>query len=270
MSILTLGLSILFSSTTLAKGPGFKLPAHAVEIAPGLFYLGVAEDVDFRPVQGFAIIHPRKGFGHKPNHGGGGNGGGKKGNGGGASTCFTFLANGAKWKATEDYAVDPTNNNNLSDLFVTGSIANALNTWDNEVGFNIFGTEDTNATVDGADEVQPDGKNEFQFGTIDSPGSIAVTIVWGIFLGPPRGRELVEWDMVFDDDDFTFGDVEGGDSNVMDFRNIVTHEAGHAAGMGHPSDDCTEETMYRLADIDEIKKIDLNAGDIAGIKKLYK
>ena len=76
--------------------------------------------------------------------------------------------------------------------------------------------------------------------------------------------------MLFDDGDYTFGDVDSGDSNVMDFRNIVTHECGHAAGMGHPSDDCTEEAMYRFADIDEIKKIDLNAGDIAGIKKLYK
>ncbi len=79
--ILTLGLSIPFASTALAKpkGHGFKLPSHALEIAPGLFYLGIAEDVDFRPVQGFAIVdHPRKGFGHKNNHdkGGGPNGGG--------------------------------------------------------------------------------------------------------------------------------------------------------------------------------------------------
>ncbi len=52
----------------------------------------------------------------------------------------------------------------------------------------------------------------------------------------------------------------------MDFQNIVTHESG----MGHPSDDCTEETMYRFASLGETKKRTLNAGDIAGIKKLYK
>ena len=238
--ILTLGLSIPFVSNALAKGRTFKLPPHAIEIAPGLFYLGVAEDVDFRPVQGFAIIHPRKGFGHKPGHGEKGKGGGKKGKGGGGSTCFAFLANGAKWKMTENYAVDPTNDDNLSAAFVTSNIATAITAWDDEVGFNIFGVEDTNAIVDGADEVQPDGKNEFLFADIDSQGSIAMTIVWGIFLGPPRGRELVEWDMVCDDEDFDFGDAGStseddlGDTDVMDFLNIVTHEAGHAAGMGHP------------------------------------
>jgi len=55
----------------------------------------------------------------------------------------------------------------------------------------------------------------------------------------------------------------------MDFENIATHELGHAAGMGHPSDSCTEETMYRFADFGEIKKQTLEAGDIAGIKALY-
>jgi len=264
--IITLGLSISLASPALAKGRAFKLPPHAVEIAPGLFYLGVAEDVDFRPVQGFAIIHPRRDFSHKPGHGEKGNGGGKKGNGGGGSSCFAFLANGAKWKVTENYVVAPMTDS-LSAAFVTRSIANALTAWDDEVGVDIFGVK-VNGIVDGADEVQPDGKNEFLFGDLDSPGSIAVTIVWGIFLGPPRGRELVEWDMVCDDVAFDWS--ESGEPGKMDFINIVTHEVGHAAGMGHPTDDCTEETMYRFASLGETKKGTLNAGDKAGIKKLYK
>ncbi len=194
--ILSIGLCMLSASTASAKPKkhAFQLPSHALEVAPGLFYLGIAEDVDFRPVQGFAIIHPRRGFGHKPGHGGGGNGGGgnggNKGNGGGGgSTCFAFLANGARWKATEDYAVDPSNDDSLSAAFVTDSIEAALTAWDDEVGFDIFGDE-INAVVDGVDEVSPDGTNEFLFGNISDPGAIAVTIVWGIFSGPPRGREL--------------------------------------------------------------------------------
>lgn len=107
------------------------------------------------------------------------------------------------------------------------------------------------------------------FGNIDSSGAIAVTIVWGYFSGPPRFRELIEWDVVFDNVDYTFGDATL-DSSVMDFLNIATHEFGHAAGMGHPESTCTEETMYAYSDFGETKKRDLNAGDIAGVVALYK
>ena len=55
----------------------------------------------------------------------------------------------------------------------------------------------------------------------------------------------------------------------MDFENIATHELGHTVGMGHPSDYCTEETMFRFASAGETKKQTLEAGDIAGISKLY-
>jgi predicted Zn-dependent protease len=55
----------------------------------------------------------------------------------------------------------------------------------------------------------------------------------------------------------------------MDFLNVATHELGHAMGLGHPRDTCTEETMFAYATYAEMKKRDLNAGDIAGIRKLY-
>ena len=74
---------------------------------------------------------------------------------------------------------------------------------------------------------------------------------------------------MFDNVDFNWGDATV-DPSVMDYRNIATHEFGHAAGMGHPANTCTEETMYAFASQGEIKKRDLNSGDIAGIKKLYK
>jgi hypothetical protein len=94
--------------------------------------------------------------------------------------------------------------------------------------------------------------------------------VWGIFRGPPSGRELVEWDMVFDDTDYDWSaEVAGGVAGKMDFHNIAVHEVGHAAGMGHSPDSCADETMYSYADFEEITKRDLNAGDIAGIVDLY-
>ena len=55
----------------------------------------------------------------------------------------------------------------------------------------------------------------------------------------------------------------------MDFDNIATHEVGHAVGMGHPGDSCTEETRYRFAGTEETKKRTLFDGDKAGIAALY-
>ena len=101
---------------------------------------------------------------------------------------------------------------------------------------------------------------------IASTGVIAVTTTWyNTFSG-----QIVEWDQVYDDVDFDWSDSSvNGVTGKMDFENISTHEIGHAVGMGHPSDSCSNETMYRYASYGEIIKRDLNTGDIAGINKLY-
>ena len=39
--------------------------------------------------------------------------------------------------------------------------------------------------------------------------------------------------------------------------------------MTHPDDPCTEETMFRSADLAETKKMTLEAGDTAGMSELY-
>ena len=75
--------------------------------------------------------------------------------------------------------------------------------------------------------------------------------------------------MVMNDPDYTWGDAAVNNA-LMDLQNIITHEEGHALGLAHPSDICTEETMYRFATNGETKKRDLNTGDIAGVKNLYK
>lgn len=244
------------------------VPATAVEVAPALFDLGTARDVDGRLVQGYMFIHYRDAFSHKPGHN---QGGGKPA----TNKCYSFLANGAKWKSLENYLVDSTNLEGLTDVFVRSTVANGLSKWEDAANGvvadgtsrNIIGDE-VAGVVDGADTASPDGKNEAMFGDIDSTGAIAVTIVWGIFGGPPSSRALVEWDQVYDQVDFNWSD--SGEAGKMDFDNIVSHEHGHAFGMGHPDDSCTEETMYRFAALGETKKQTLEAGDIAGITELYK
>ena len=245
------------------------VPENAVQVAPALFDLGTSTDVDGRLVQGYMFIHYKKGYHHRPGHDKG-----PGGNGGGGEKCFAFLAKDAKWKVVEDYLVDSSSTVGLSDSFVRSTVAGGIAKWEDAVdgtvgdgsSINIIGDE-TSGTVDGADTSSPDGKNEVLFGDIDSPSAIAVTIVWGFFNGPPFARELVEWDQVYDVD---FDWSSSGEDGKMDFGNIAQHELGHSFGMGHPDDSCTEETMYRFAAFGEIIKRDLNAGDIAGISKLYK
>lgn len=238
----------------------FELPSQASEVAKDVFYLGSAVD-NGRVVEGYLFLHPRTVAARPP---GAGNGGG----GGTTSTCYAFLASGARWKTAENYILDSTNANGMGDEFVATAMQNAAQAWDNQTGRSIFGARAT-GSIDGADTSAPDGKNEIYFAYINDAGTIAATTVWGRFSGPAALREIVEWDQVYDDVKFAFGDATVN-SGVMDMLNIAAHEVGHAAGMNHPSDSCAEETMYRFAAAGETKKRDLNAGDIAGIKSLYK
>jgi len=187
--------------------------------------------------------------------------------------CFEFWAKSARWKTTEPYVLD-AGGSGLTRNSVISSMEASLGTWDEEVAVAIFGKRDKKSQVDGADDEAPDGKNEIMFEEIADPGVIAVTIVWGIFQGSQRSRELVEWDLVFNSGE-SWGDAgdtnetELGDTSVMDLQNIATHEVGHAAGMNHPPEQCTEETMYPFSERGETKKRTLHTGDKQGIEELY-
>lgn len=215
-------------------------------------------------VEGIAFIHYKKGYHHRQGHTGG------PGSGDTSSVCYAYLASGAKWKTAEDWIINGTNSHGFLDTFLKDNTAGNIAKWEiSSGGANILGNGALTGTVLSADEISPDDQNEVYFGDIDDPGAIAVTIVWGIFRGPPSQRELVEWDQVYDDIDFSWSNIGELASTSMDFENVSTHEIGHSVGMGHPSDSCAEETMFRFADEGETKKRDLNTGDIQGIDNLY-
>ena len=255
-----------------AKNP-VVIPAHAVEVAPGVFYLGKALDKG-RVVEGYAMFVkpgtecgngicepgenarkcPEDCTGEDPEEPD-------------TSSCYTFLAREAKWKTVEPYIVDPVNTRGLDGGFISSNLAFNIDKWEIAAGVNILGDKIA-GTVDGADTVSPDDKNEVYFADIAEDNVIAMAIIWGIFGGPPPFRELVEWDMIFDDVDFDWS--AAGEAGKMDFENIATHELGHAVGLGDLyNSECSEQTMYGYASYGETKKRDLNDGDIAGIQKLY-
>lgn len=234
----------------------FKLPKGAVKLADGSYYLGKKTDpTTGKEVDGIAFLHPKKQTARQ-----------QPGKPGGGTACYAFIANGLKWKTVEPWVLDGTNSQGLSESFLLSNTASNIAKWESASSTNIFGNGSPASGLS-ADEVQPDGQNEVLFGSIDSDGTIAVTIVWGYYSGPAKFREIVEWDQVYDQEDFDWSSA--GEAAKMDFENISTHEIGHAAGMGHPSAGCTEETMHAYATEGETKKRSLNSGDIAGINALY-
>ncbi len=254
-ALLLLSVAVLAQTNQKQQDRVFRIPNNAVQISDGVYSLG-ATDFRGEKVQGYMFVDRRE-FAKQ----------GKARNGGG--TCFAFLAKGARWRSNpEPWIVNTANVHGLSNNFVFSNLATNIQKWENAAGVDILGNGATTSDLLTADTLAPDGKNEVFFGSIESPGAIAVTVVWGTFSGPVSQRKLVEWDQVYDEIDFAWS--SSGEAGKMDFENIATHEIGHAVGMGHPSDACTEETMYRFADFGETKKRTLNAGDIAGIKELYK
>ncbi len=200
------------------------------------------------------FIHYKKGFGKPPWAGGGAK---EK-----ESKCYDFLGKGLKW----DEADLPINYI-ISSALDSDPIRPAVEEWDYWTGSEVFGSYDYDDYASW-DADAPDGRNELVFGNYPEHGVIAVTVIWGYFSGPPSGRKIVEFDILFDTD-YVWGDVDL-DSSVMDIQNIATHEIGHGLGLADLYETaCSTETMYGYSQEGEIKKRDLNDGDKTGIQELY-
>lgn len=216
-------------------------------------------------VEGYAILHP-KDKSVKPSNI----------SGNASSSCYGYLAKGAKWKTVEPYIMNPANIRGLNTNTLFTLEDNTISKWEdaadgiigNGNGVNVIGngTQTTSTII--ADTAAPDGQNEVYFAQISDSSAIAVTIVWGIFGGPTFQRKLVEWDQVYDDYKFDWSLT--GEAGKMDFESLATHEIGHSFGMNDLyTSSCSEETMFGYATEGETKKRTLNTGDIQGINNLY-
>jgi hypothetical protein len=139
------------------------------------------------------------------------------------------------------WIVNPNNSRGLDENFVSANLVTDIAKWEDaadgivgDAGFiDILGEGSVTADTLVADTVSTDGKNEVYFADIEGQNTIGITIVWGIFNGPPRWRELVEWDQVYNDADFDWSeDCNSEDCTTkMDFESIATHELGHSVGL---------------------------------------
>ncbi len=184
------------------------------------------------------------------------------------SSCYAFLGRGVKWQeGPVNYVIDPDNSDNLAESFVVSAISTGAEEWDTHTNAELFGDYSVDYTASW-DSDAPDGRNELVFGDYPQDGVIAVAIVWGYYTGPPGLRRIVEFDILFDTD-FTWGDAVNNPL-VMDLQNIAVHELGHGVGLADLYNTvCLDETMYGYSNYGDIKKRDLNTGDITGIQKLY-
>lgn len=188
--------------------------------------------------------------------------------------CYDFL--GAKWKNEDlpvDYVIDPTYSGLLQD-FVVDAVSEGAIEWDSWTSSALFGSYEV--VDDGSWDIDaPDGRNESVFADYDEPGVIAVTVIWGYFIGKPSNRRIVEFDILFDTD-WPWGyagptdEDELGDIDIMDLQNIATHELGHGVGLADVYEDaCSEVTMYGYSTYGETKKRTLADPDITGLLELY-
>lgn len=258
------GLALFALALPVGAVPAVNLPKAAGDNA-AIRYLGQRTDpVTHELVEGYAIVHYR-------NRNANARAAGAKAP---KNQCYGFLASGAKWKSVESWFVNPTNSRGLAYNFVLSNLSANVSKWEDATdgalgngGADVLGNGYMASGTLVADTVSPDSLNEVYFADVADQGAIAVTIVWGVFGGPPSGRKLVEWDQVYDDVDYDWS--ASGEVAKMDFENIATHELGHSVGLADLYNTCTEETMYGYADYGETKKRDLNSGDVAGMSSLY-
>lgn len=193
-----------------------------------------------------------------------------------SSPCTAPIAEGAKWRSSEGYIVHTRNSMGLSEDYILTSMSRAMDRWQcvmDDLGIYAIGPRvgvKRNVPASEFPIDRPTGENEIGFGPIEGrPGTVAVTVVWGVFGGPVQAREIREFKMRFDEEHYRFGNASISDV-FMDLEAIATHEAGHAYGLDDIYlADCEHVTMFGTSRTGEHKKRTLGQEDVFGLRDLY-
>lgn len=238
-----------------------------ISAGPDVIPLGLAFDKG-RLVEGFLIVHEGVPSGRpKVSQAKGGKPGGSA-PGGGKDGGYAFLAKGARWKVvpSESWVVNTANSWGLDETTVFAGLDAGAEAWDSQVAFDIFGAGTTTQGEVSAETNSPDGYNEVMFGSAGQ-NTIAYATVWGTFGGPLFMRELVEFDLVFND---AMPWASDGRSDAYDFQSIATHELGHAVGLADIYDSKYDYvTMYGYGHLGDLGPRSLESPDIKGVRTLY-
>jgi len=148
----------------------------------------------------------------------------------------------------------------IDDNAAAAEIAAAFETWDSETGAELFNNSWGSTSKTGA---VLDGENIVSWTDLETSGTIAVCTFWF----DTSAKTISEFDIQFN----SYYNWGIGDSNeIMDIRNIATHEIGHTLILKDLyRDQLSEMTMYGYSDYGETKKRTLENGDISGLQELY-
>ena len=175
---------------------------------------------------------------------------------------------GVKWLVQEDYYV------NLSKTTIPyNDAANAIQAsvrqWDDytdctkTTGLDLFGAVHYSSDLHYG---VYDNKNTLEFGPYSNSNVIAITSIWY----SKRTKSILEYDMLFNNKDYTWSVTSAGNANSMDLQNIATHELGHAIGLNDIYKSAFNYvTMYGYSSNGDIQKRTLAAPDIAGLQSMY-
>jgi len=166
-----------------------------------------------------------------------------------------------RWFNTVDYKINPTNTSGIDEDEAIQIVQASISEWTSVHGvqlkFNYQGTTKV------ADAVYADSVNAvyFEDNWPDEwdAGFLALTYTWSVDDG-----EIVAFDMAINES-YPWG--TDGDASLHDLHNAMTHEFGHAVGLGHSA--ATDASMYPDSQMGDISKRDLADDDVAGLSYLY-
>ena len=239
---------IVFCHSAAAQSPRKRpstVPAHAVEIAPDVYYLGKSLDPQSgRMLDGVVFVHRAPERQSKPTAAPAK-----------VKACYRLIGFPG-WQTPEAWSVNSTG----APVNMRSGIEAAIGAWESAAGVNILGNY-SSAGEGVLPSTTADGVNSIAFGDAGGAGVVAVTYVWG-----SRRTAIFEFDQIYGSDwDWS----TSGAANAFDFQSVATHEIGHAVGLDHPANTCTQETMYAYIDFGETHQRTLNPGDVAGVNALY-
>jgi predicted Zn-dependent protease with MMP-like domain len=167
-----------------------------------------------------------------------------------------------RWLETPvSYRINPSNRSGLDETEVETLIHGAFDQWQAvsrvPLSFDYQGETDI-STPDYADKANVVFFEDEWPADWDA-GFLALTFTWSVDYG-----EIIAFDMAINE---SFEWTVGGQKGKHDLYNAVTHEVGHAVGMGHS--EVFDATMFADSQTGDTAKRSLAEDDAQGLRYLY-
>jgi len=250
--ILSVGFVVAFAKNQKQE---LNLPKNAVEVAPGVFYLGKAMD-NGQVIESYAFVHyakdSKQAKATKPVWDD-------------TWDKYKFLIPSLrlKWGDTMQYEVDTTGSNFVGSGNAMNILGDSLETWNSKITMDLF--DEPTPLTENVAPGENDEHNIVVWRDLGSGGTIAYNSLWF----NPTSMEIIDSDVVFNSY-YVWDDCESeGCATKMDLQNIATHEFGHNGLNDLYQMPASKLTMFGYSWYGDTDKRDLGTGDIAGIQALY-